>query len=375
MAAVLTTLLLAVLSLSSALPVEDGDLKSVMASFGDIETININNIETVLNMLIKSGESVRNVILKFSDISNKDVLDDLMTEAEVIIKRMQVGVSEINQQHKTYAGEALKEMIIIKMQLKNSRTSLNDLAKRTVYAVADLRAFSEAVFEDDTDEIENLANVVDLRTSEKMEYVKEQLTVMKNLIKDTNTKVDEVKQIYADIKVRMAKVEENLVQYKITVEHLLKNETASGGNYAHNARAGVYSTAGVSTTACIVADILGALGICSLINGAVVAGSAITLEVSLANLRASLSMLQKDGEEALEDVQFLMVSQDEIEAYLYKEEEILVYWVAALDVVERRLSSPDRLFLQTLPVVRERYLSSLDELTKAAQDYLDQEEL
>merc|ERR1711936_438337 len=269
----------------------------------------------------------------------------------------------------------LKDMIYIKLQLKTSRISLNDLAQRTVFAVDDLKAFSEAFFADDTEAISKTSNVVDVRNADKIEYVKEQMTVMVNLIKDTNTKITEVRTIYSEIRERMSSVEEKLVQYKMVVEHLLKNETSDGANYQVYARSGVYTSAGISTTACIVADILGAMGFCSLINAAAVTGSTITLEVALANMRANLETLKKDGELAISDVQELMATQDEVEEYLFNEEQTLVFWAAALQLVERKVENTDRLFLKAPKIVKERYLNSLDELQKAAQNYLDQEEL
>ena len=137
----------------------------------------------------------------------------------------------------------------------------------------------------------------------------------------------------------------------------------------------MYTSAGISTTACIVADILGAMGFCSLINAAAVTGSTITLEVALANMRANLETLKKDGEMAIADVQELMATQDEVEEYLYKEEQTLVFWAAALQLVERKVANSDRLFLKAPRVVKQRYINSLDELHRAAQNYLDQEEL
>jgi hypothetical protein len=344
-------------------------------TLGSPGDITIDNVGTILNMLIQSGGTIRNVLDKFSDANNLSIVQELVEESQDIIQRLQQGVSEINDKHKTFAGEALKDLIFIKLQLKNARLELNDLARRTVLAVGDLKAFSEAFFADDTDELAQTVNVVDLRSSDKMEYVREQMDVMKNLINDTNTKVGEVRKIYADIKTRFANVELKLTQYKLMVEHLLRNETSDLVSYTTNARAGVYSGAGVSTTICIVADVLGALGICSGINAAVVATSAISLEAALANMRANLQLLQQEGEVAIKDVQQLMVAQDEVEEYLYKEEQILVFWVVALDGVERKVANVDRLFLRALPVIRDRYILSLDELARAAQEYLDQGEL
>merc|ERR1712223_1672508 len=325
--------------------------------------------------MIKSGGSVKNVIDKFSNLSNLELVETLVEESEDIITRLQQGVSAINEKHRSYAGEALKDMIFIKLQLKTSRISLNDLAQRALFAVADLKAFSEAFFAEDTEAISETSNVVDLRNAEKMDYVKEQMVVMVNLINDTNTKINEVRTIYSEIRERMSSVAEKLVQYKLLVEHLLKNETSDGANYQVYARSGVCTSAGISTTACIVADILGSMGFCSLINAAAVTGSTITLEVALANMRANLETLKKDGELAIADVQVLMATQDEVEGYLYKEEQTLVFWAAALQLVERKVANTDRLFLKAPRIVKQRYINSLDELHRAAQNYLDQEEL
>jgi hypothetical protein len=365
-----------------AFPLDSDGSNGLVSDLGisSINDVNIENIGTILDLMIKSGGSVKNVIDKFSNLSNLEIVEELVKESEEIITRLQQGVSEINEKHRSFAGEALKDMIYIKLQLKTSRISLNDLAQRTVFAVADLKAFSEAFFADDTEEIADFANVVDLRNADernadKIEYVKEQMTVMMNLIKDTNSKINEVRAIYAEIREKMSSVEETLVQYKLMVEHLLKNETSGGANYQVYARSGVYTSAGISTTACIVADILGAMGFCSLINAAAVTGSTITLEVALANMRANLETLKKDGELAISDVQELMATQDEVEEYLYNEEQTLVFWAAALQLLERKVEDTDRLFLKAPRIVKERYLNSLDELQRAAQNYLDQEEL
>lgn len=359
-------------SLTAAFPLE---APALGLGVTNLDEVTINNVGSILEMLIKSGGSVKNVIDKFSNVSDLAEVEKIVEESQEIIERLQQGVSAINEDHKTFAGEALKDMIYIRLQLKTSRLSLNDLAKRTVYAVGDLKAFSEAFFAGDTDEVSELANAVQPDNSEKLEYVKEQMTVMVDLIKDTNTKVDEVKKIYSDIKARMVGVEEKLVRYKLMVEHLLRNETSDGSNYQVNSRAGVYTSAGVSTTACIVADILGAMGICSLINAAVVTTSTITLEVALANMRANLETLRRDGEVAIADVQVLMATNDEVEEYLYEEEQALVYWVAALQLVERKTTNSSRLFLRAPPVVRDRYLAALEELGGAAQNYLDLHQL
>merc|ERR1712110_1398151 len=242
-----STVLLGVIPTIFAFPSDSEGVEGLLVpdlGMSGIDDVNIENIGTILDLMIKSGGTVKNVIDKFSNLSNLEIVEELVKESEEIITRLQQGVSEINEKHRSFAGEALKDMIYIKLQLKTSRISLNDLAQRTVFAVDDLKAFSEAFFADDTEEISDLANVVDVRNADKIEYVKEQMTVMVNLVKDTNTKITEVRTIYAEIRSRMSAVEEKLVQYKLVVEHLLKNESSDGANYQVYARSGVYTSAG-----------------------------------------------------------------------------------------------------------------------------------
>ena len=229
-----STVLLGVIPTIFAFPSDSEGVEGLLVpdlGMSGINDVNIENVGTILDLMIKSGGSVKNVIDKFSNLSNLELVEDLVEESEDIITRLQQGVSEINEKHRSYAGEALKDMIYIKLQLKTSRISLNDLAQRTVFAVDDLKAFSEAFFADDTEAISKTSNVVDVRNADKIEYVKEQMTVMVNLVKDTNTKITEVRTIYAEIRSRMSAVEEKLVQYKLVVEHLLKNESSDGANY------------------------------------------------------------------------------------------------------------------------------------------------
>ena len=229
-----STVLLGVIPTIFAFPSDSEGVEGLLVpdlGMSGINDVNIENVGTILDLMIKSGGSVKNVIDKFSNLSNLEMVEQLVEESEDIITRLQQGVSEINEKHRSYAGEALKDMIYIKLQLKTSRISLNDLAQRTVFAVDDLKAFSEAFFADDTEAISKTSNVVDVRNADKIEYVKEQMTVMVNLVKDTNTKITEVRTIYAEIRERMSAVEEKLVQYKLVVEHLLKNESSDGANY------------------------------------------------------------------------------------------------------------------------------------------------
>jgi uncharacterized protein YukE len=237
------------------------------------------------------------------------------------------------------------------------------LAKRTVFAVEDLKAFSESVFNDEIAE------------EDKKEYVKEQTFIMKNIIKETGDKMEEIKNIYKEMKNKFSGIKSNLVQYKLAVSSLLHNSSNAAGTTSMKGRAAVYSSAAGTTIACIIADILGALGICSAINAAVVASAATSLEVTLANMRNNLETLQQNGERAINDVEDLLNAQEDVEEYFFEEKKNLEFWEVALDALEAKLSRSDKIFFKDLPTIRERYIQSLDELGNAAQNYLSQDNL
>jgi len=356
------------ISLSSAvlLPEEN----ALIAVEKDISNLEISNVVGVIDVLIKGGGTVQNVLQKFNEIINSEDVKKLVKEAEDNVLKIIQGISHLNEQYKKYTGEALEEITSVKIKLKESRRSLNSLASSTKNAVQDLKTLSKAVFDNNEDKEEEFVNAIDLGSSEKMEYVQEQITVMKDLIEDTKKKIEEVKKNYSDVRARMAKLEKNLIEFKFTVIKDLEKEISGTKSTSNKARAGVYLPATIVTTFCYTLS--GALwGTCSAVNAAVAGTGAIIMEMTLGDMRAKLEILRNDGEIAIKSVQELLENQKNMETYLDKEEQVLEFWVDALVTVERKIKNPDRLFFRKLPAIRENYLASLDSLGRVAQDYLD----
>ena len=133
------------------------------------------------------------------------------------------GILEVGEQQKTFAGEALKDMISIKYMLISSRNGLNGLALRTVLTVDNLKAVSEAFF------AANDADVA-MTMADKMEYITEMMTDMTNLIQNTNKHIKEANEIYADVRKRMISIVAKLRGYKWALEQLLSNKTLATDN-------------------------------------------------------------------------------------------------------------------------------------------------
>ena len=72
---------------------------------------------------------------------------------------------------------------------------------------------------------------------------------------------------------------------------LYKN-SADYEDWTDKTRGGTYGTIGTTTVACIIADIFGALGICSAVNFAVGGSTAIGIEVEIAKYAAKLEQLK-----------------------------------------------------------------------------------
>ena len=130
---------------------------------------------------------------------------------------------------------------------------------------------------------------------------------------------------------------------------------------------------------CIVVDVLLTKGVCSAVAvgaGAVImSGEAVAIELTVASWNTNLAALKKRGEGAIAQVEAMLEEQDVMEMYLRKEEKILVRWGIMIDIVKEQVTNQERLFLRAPVVIQQMYLKSLDDLRRAAQDYLDQRDL
>jgi len=111
------------ISLSSAVPLpEEEALIGAEKDISNLEIIiddDLDKLVGVIDVLIKSGGTVHNVLQKFNDITNSEDVKKLVEEAKDNILKLTQGISHINEQHKTFAGEALKEIIFVKINSKN----------------------------------------------------------------------------------------------------------------------------------------------------------------------------------------------------------------------------------------------------------------
>ena len=110
------------------------------SSIRSVVDVDMDSIGKVVNVLTKSGDSVKNVI----DMLNRTIpTEAIVLDTEKVIITLTEGITEISDKHKTYAGEALRDMIWIKHNLRTSRLGLEDLAHRTISTVDELAEYSE----------------------------------------------------------------------------------------------------------------------------------------------------------------------------------------------------------------------------------------
>ena len=301
---------------------------------------------------------MKNVI----DMLNRTIpTEAIVLDTEKVIITLTEGITEISDKHKTYAGEALRDMIWIKHNLRTSRLGLEDLAHRTISTVDELTEYSEYLFADDADD------------NTKMEIIYEKVRLMKDLIEDTNAHIKKAKEIQEEVMQRMSSVKQKLVSYKYTVEQLLSNRTSASDKVARTTGWAVAGGAATSTTVCIIVDFSGGMGVCSIINGVVVGASALTAAGVLIDMRQQLEVLQGKGETAINLVATMITAHADVEKYLVKEEKSLIDWKRAMDAVERKVSDKKRLtfILQGSKISQKLYLKSLRELRTAAQNYIE----
>jgi Asp-tRNA(Asn)/Glu-tRNA(Gln) amidotransferase C subunit len=310
----------------------------------------------------------------------KEVYEKQIKQTQETLTAIMQGVEQLDDKHKTIAAEALTEILKIKTTLRLTRTELNELAERIIEAMDEFKATAQTIFNGEvtTREVIDLRDI-EVTTREDIDLILSyDVENMKNLIKEGQTLIDKAQEAYAHVGTSLAKVEDNLIKYKIFVEMIVNDETRTveeHDNVVTISRASLYTSCVTSTTVCMFVDIFATWGLCSAINGATCASLIASTEAVIAAVRNSLVALEGRAEQAHTTITELQEDQRRLMTYFVSEKEFLGRLDAKLTSANTNLDRSRRVFYINLPTLRNRYIQSLDNLKKAAQDYLNQPEL
>ena len=137
-------------------------------------------------------------------------------------------------------------------------------------------------------------------------------------------------------------------------------------------RAGLYGTIGAATVGCIIADILGALGICSAAALGTSAAAIAAIEAGIAEYRAEMEKLVTITGRMLKNGK--TVDQDINEAIdiLTEEIDLINNWANSAEVVSNNIDKYPQEYLKKYITIRTVFSNGLDDLKNAAETFLAQ---
>merc|ERR1712203_860486 len=221
----------------------------------DIGSQIINQVDSVVGFT----EETRAV---FNNSDLFDTIAESLKIAEKNIQEMDAELKLLEDEELQFEDNYFPAYNEAKRYLRETRQGLRKLAGKTVTEVRDLRILLE-----DLDKMKEL--------------MIETLETLKEALEKYNSAVETFDNLNSSIATQNSKLEKmtnkNSAEYKAWTEKL---------------RAGVYATITGTTTGCIIADIFGALGICSAVNAAISGATAAGIEAEIAKYGATLEKLK-----------------------------------------------------------------------------------
>ena len=128
---------------------------------------------------------------------------------------------------------------------------------------------------------------------------------------------------------------------------------------------------GGTTTGCIIADILGALGICSLVNAIISGSTAAGIEVNIKDVKAELDRLDIAVQSADETSKTLIVATNAMQKYVTEEIDLIDVWEEAVFNLDDKLEDGRDYLTSTFASKRKVFRLGVIDLKNAAQAFFN----
>jgi len=283
----------------------------------------------------------------------KDVIKRLL-EAERNILEMQAELKLLETEEMKFEDNYFPKYNEAKRYLRETRQELRELAYRTVTEVRDLKVLLEDL--DKTNDHFFLKNAID----QMKDLMIETLETLKEAREKYNTAVQTFEDLNSSIKTQNIQLEKMLIEDSEEYNVWVSRALASIDRFA-------YRVIGF-----IFLDIFGCLGICSYLNAAV-------FDVVLEEQRR---MIKEYGEEInkLKNITDRMLESgnnfdNTIKTaidVLTDEIDLISVWTKSAKVVRKNIDKYPEEYLRKYKSVSTIFISGLDDLKKAAEDFLAQ---
>lgn len=337
----------------------DESIKNVRSTLDSIKGL----ADVAINTDTEIGLMNQGMDIMKENMKNFEKLDKLaksaQEEADKKIALLVHTIGKIETERVAATNETVTTYLKGKGKLRNARQRLRRLAVKTISTMKQFEFYMDSWDPEDPEH----KNVV--------VYYKEQTYLLKKLLGESKSTISEVQSVYDEVMDDMERVEHNLRTIQLTIKQQQGLGREEFEAWATRVRAGVYSTAGVSTVACIVADILGALGICSAINAAVVGSTATGIEVNIADVKAELDRLEFAVKSADKTTATLLVATNAMQKFVTEEIDLIDVWEEAVFNLDEKLEDGRDYLTSTFAIKRKVFRLAVIDLKNAAQAFFN----
>jgi len=317
-------------------------------------------------------ENHLNDMLRFSNETGKFLLKPSLTEEVIrVLLEAEQSINEMNAKLKTYEHTATQfddtyfpKFNKAKSYLRQSRRDLRKLAERTITDVRDMKIFLGALDETKDSSGVNLALKIFLKRMKDLMI--ETLETLKEAKGNYNSALDTFDNLKYQIESENRKLNkmldkdsEEYKEWKKDVEKAIKGTLDADATF--------------STIGCIFVDAVGALGVCSAINAAAVGGVYATrLAAAEAAVARTAADLKRISDRMVESGDNFEQALNVAIGVLQNEIEIIGRWTQSAKTVSDNIDEYPVKVLRMFKPLRTIFVNGLDNLKKAAEDFLAQ---
>jgi len=315
---------------------------------GDVEAEATKQFSTLSKFSNETGSVLNNTNLF-------DVVAQNLQEAEKKILEMNENLKLLETDEVKFEGKYFPTFNNAKSSLRQTRQALRKLASRTKNEVRDMKVHLEAL--DKTDDPIELQFAMDR---------------MKDLMVETLERLEEAEQKYNDALESFENLNASIKVHNNKLTKMVTKGSAEYEEWVKKCRGGVYGAIATSTTACIIADALGALGICSAISGVSSGIATAVTEVKIAEYRATLEKMKDLTDRMLQSGKDFDKSINVAIKNLTHEIDIIGQWTEAADNVSQNIQRYPATYLKQYKTIQKTFTNGINDLGNVAKNFLAQ---
>merc|ERR1712232_1512217 len=274
-----------------------------------------------------------------------EIIAESLKEAEKNILEMDAELKLLETEELQFEDNYFPAYNEAKRYLRETRQGLRKLAQRTVSEVRDLKILLE-----------------DLDKNNDPVLLKASLDKMKDLMIETLETLNEA----------LENLNSSIATQNRKLEKMVNTNSAEYQAWTEKLRGGIYGTIAGTTVGCIVADALGALGICSAVNAAISGSTAAGIEAEIAKYGATLEKLKTITGRMLESGYDFDKNINAAIEILTEEIDLINDWANSAEVVSKNIEKYPQQYLTKYISIRTVFINGLNDLDNSAKQFLAQ---